>query len=101
VPGAIALPVTATLSLPTRRGPLTGSLKTPVNTVLPRHDTSLGRPRLTDRRVAMLEFYAASRIRSHAVRASAVVGSKSALVRRSTSPRSAQSCSLDGRPQNQ
>ena len=45
--------------------------------------------------------YAARRISSQAMRASGVVGSKSAFVRASTSPRSAHSCSLEGRPQNQ
>src|SRR3954453_24268029 len=39
------------LSRRTRRGPLTGSLKTPVKTVFPRHETSFGMPTLTDRRV--------------------------------------------------
>ena len=45
--------------------------------------------------------YAATRISSHAMRASGVVGSKSALVRARISPQSAHSCSLEGRPQNQ
>src|SRR4051794_27979060 len=36
------------LSLLTRRGPVTGSLKTPVKTVLPFHDTSFGMPTFTD-----------------------------------------------------
>jgi hypothetical protein len=44
---------------------------------------------------------AAIRRASHAARASSVVGSKSALVRRSRSPRSAHSCSFEGLPQNQ
>src|SRR3954454_7739679 len=39
------------LSLPTRRGPATGSLKTPVSTVFPCHGTSFGMPTLTDSRV--------------------------------------------------
>src|SRR4051812_49364817 len=36
------------LSLRTRRGPSTASLKTPVKTVLPCHATSFGMPTLTD-----------------------------------------------------
>src|SRR3954452_24929265 len=39
------------LSLRTRRGPVTGSLKTPVKTVRPCQATSLGRPTLTDTNV--------------------------------------------------
>ena len=38
---------------------------------------------------------------SQTARACGVVGSKSALIRRCRSPRSAQSCALEGRPQNQ
>src|SRR3954468_12769823 len=37
------------LSLRTRRGPLTGSLKTPVNTVFPFQGTAFGMPTLTER----------------------------------------------------
>src|SRR3954454_188462 len=44
-------PSPSTLSLRTRRGPLTGSLKTPVNTVFPCQGTALGMPTLTDRSV--------------------------------------------------
>src|SRR3954470_20969109 len=39
------------LSFRTRRGPATGSLKTPVKTVLPCQGTSFGMPTLTDSRV--------------------------------------------------
>src|SRR4051794_17757469 len=39
------------LSLLTRRAPATESLKTPVNTVFPRHVTFLGMPTLTDTNV--------------------------------------------------
>src|SRR4051812_38046311 len=39
------------LSLRTRRGPVTGSLKTPVKTVFPCQGTSFGMPTLTDSRV--------------------------------------------------
>jgi hypothetical protein len=54
------------------------------------------------RAVEGLEPYAARiRVASHAARASGVVGSKSSLIRASTSPMSAQRRSLDGRPQNQ
>src|SRR5215475_9056029 len=39
------------LSFRTRRGPSTGSLKTPVKTVLPCQDTSFGMPTLTESNV--------------------------------------------------
>src|SRR3954451_13586097 len=42
------------LSLPARRGPVTGSLKTPVKTVRPCHGTSFGRPTLTEISFAMV-----------------------------------------------
>jgi hypothetical protein len=61
----------------------------------------LGHPDVDRQQGAHRTGYATSRISSQAMRASGVVGSKSALVRLSTSPRSAHSCSLEGRPQNQ
>ena len=48
-PARSPCPSPSTLSFRTRRGPSTGSLNTPVNTVLPCHGTSLGIPTLTER----------------------------------------------------
>jgi hypothetical protein len=45
--GQIALTVTLNVESATRRGPETGSLKTPVKTVFPCQDTSFGKPTFT------------------------------------------------------
>src|SRR3954466_3874287 len=51
-PAVSPCPSPSRLSLRTRRGPVTGSLKTPVKTVRPCHGTSLGIPTLTDSSVS-------------------------------------------------
>ena len=51
VPARSPWPSPSTLSLRTRRGPVTGSLNTPVKTVFPCHGTSFGMPTLTDSKV--------------------------------------------------
>ena len=50
VPTEVALAVAVEVELAHAAGPVTGSLKTPVNTVLPCQGTSFGRPTLTDTR---------------------------------------------------